>query len=327
VSDKKHVHVAVGVISNALGDIFIAKRADHLHQGGLWEFPGGKVEAGETVTDALARELREELAIDVLQTSPLIQIRHDYGDKAVLLDVHRVASFVGEPIGAEGQLVRWVPVNELSCYQFPAANIPIIKAIELPTAWAITGSFSSPADFIARFRPLLATPTLGVIVRIPGFSVSSYQPLLQDILQCVDGSLSLVLNTSVEEFERAAKAFPSAAFGIHINRHQLRIYADKGLPESVRKTARVIGVSCHDENELAMASRIGADYAFLSPVLATGSHPEAIPLGWRVFSVWVEKMNIPVYALGGVKPSDIAFAQQQGAQGIAAISAFWEETN
>lgn len=127
---KKRIHVAVGVIVNAAREVLIALRPDHVHQGGLWEFPGGKVEATEVVAQALSRELEEELAIVVTHSRPLIEIAHDYPDKQVLLDVWWVDAFQGEPRGSEGQSVRWVAVDQLSHYQFPEANAPIITAIQ-----------------------------------------------------------------------------------------------------------------------------------------------------------------------------------------------------
>lgn len=127
---KKRVHVAVGVISDGANNILVSRRAEHLHQGGLWEFPGGKVESGEAVREALQRELSEELAIQVISCEPLLTIAHDYNDKAVLLDVWWVDAFQGEPHGREGQPLRWVDVTELKLLAFPAANVPIIAAVE-----------------------------------------------------------------------------------------------------------------------------------------------------------------------------------------------------
>jgi 8-oxo-dGTP diphosphatase len=126
---KKIVNVAVGVIkkNNA---IFICKRADEQHQGGLWEFPGGKVEAGESVFAALKRELSEEVGITIHSSSQLMVIEHDYGDKCVKLDIHVVSNFSGEAHGAEGQPSEWVAINELSNYEFPAANAEIIEKIQ-----------------------------------------------------------------------------------------------------------------------------------------------------------------------------------------------------
>lgn len=131
-SVMRAVHVAVGVICNDDGEILIAKRADHLHQGGLWEFPGGKVEAGEAVEDALSRELQEELGIRPEQQAcaPLLEIRHDYGDKQVFLDVWWVRAFAGQPEGREGQPLQWVSAQQLGQYTFPEANQPIIEAIQ-----------------------------------------------------------------------------------------------------------------------------------------------------------------------------------------------------
>lgn len=127
------VHVAVGVILDQDHRVLLAKRPDHTHQGGLWEFPGGKVDAGETVVQALDRELQEELAINVAAAEPLIEIQHDYGDKRVLLDVWMVTSFSGSPRGNEGQPIEWADMACLGDYAFPAANIEIIGAAQ---AWA-----------------------------------------------------------------------------------------------------------------------------------------------------------------------------------------------
>ena len=128
-NSPKAVHVAVGVINNANGEIFISKRHKDLHQGDKWEFPGGKVEAEETVYDALVRELREECNIQVQSASPLTVIHHNYGDKRVVLDVWRVISFSGEIAQREGQEWRWVPVYALQAYQFPEANEAIIDLL------------------------------------------------------------------------------------------------------------------------------------------------------------------------------------------------------
>ena len=127
--DKAPVHVAVGVVLDDSRRILITRRAAGSHQGGLWEFPGGKVEQGERLRQALARELREELGIEMGRTSPLLEVRHDYGDKRVLLDVHVVWSFEGQASGLENQPLAWVSVEALAGYAFPSANVPIIGAI------------------------------------------------------------------------------------------------------------------------------------------------------------------------------------------------------
>lgn len=127
---KKSVLVAVGVIENTEGEIFICRRGASQHQANKWEFPGGKVEAGETVAQALARELAEEIGIRVTDCHSFMRIEHDYGDKRVILDIRKVTAFSGEPRGLEGQPSCWVPVGELHQYDFPAANSPIVVKLQ-----------------------------------------------------------------------------------------------------------------------------------------------------------------------------------------------------
>ncbi|WP_445361277.1 8-oxo-dGTP diphosphatase MutT [Microbulbifer sp. EKSA005] len=131
---SKVVHVAVGVVTRGDGKILIARRPDHLHMGGRWEFPGGKVEAGESVQEALYRELLEEVAIEVQELQPLMEIRHDYPEKTVLLDTWQVTRFTGEALGREQQEIKWVSAGELDNFHFPDANQAIIEAVK--------GSFS-----------------------------------------------------------------------------------------------------------------------------------------------------------------------------------------
>jgi len=124
------VHVAVGVVVNRERQVLIARRHQNQHQGGLWEFPGGKVGAGETVQDALKRELLEEVNLTVRECARLLSIPHDYGDKKVLLDVWIVNIFSGEATGREGQPVIWASISELDDYDFPVANRAIISALK-----------------------------------------------------------------------------------------------------------------------------------------------------------------------------------------------------
>ena len=123
------LHVAVAVIINTEQEVLIALRQAHQHQGGLWEFPGGKVEAGEATSEALKREVKEELDLAVVTATPLLEVTHDYGDKLVLLDVWHVSEYAGEARGVEGQTIRWCAVNDLDTVNFPEANKTIINAI------------------------------------------------------------------------------------------------------------------------------------------------------------------------------------------------------
>ena len=315
----KLVHVAVGVIVNNDGKIFIAKRPLSAHQGGLWEFPGGKVDAGENIQQALVRELREELAINVIDSQPLIQIRHHYPDKSVLLDVHKITRFTGEPCGNEGQPVQWVNANELDNFEFPAANRPIISAINLSATYLITGNFADQNDFAVRLNRALVAGIRMMQLRLADFNVDRHQSLLDVAITSANSSgASLIINCSPTEFVRVADAYPSIKIGLHLSSFYAGQFGERPVDSN-----RLFGVSCHSADEIVHAQNIGADYLLLSPVLPTTSHPSASPLGWDQFAALVELANVPVYALGGVGGEHILIAQSYGAQGVAGISAWW----
>ena len=129
----KRISVAVGVLVDTHGRILITRRAKNAHQGGLWEFPGGKLESGESVLEALRRELSEELGTDIVSSTPLMTLEHDYQDKQVLLDIHLVRDWQGEPCGLEGQPLAWVPAEALTNYACPAANDAIVARLQSMT--------------------------------------------------------------------------------------------------------------------------------------------------------------------------------------------------
>jgi 8-oxo-dGTP diphosphatase len=315
------IHVAVGVIigrhgasAEEHGAILIAKRPDKTHQGGLWEFPGGKVEGSETLFDALKRELQEELAIEVIATEPLIKIRHDYGDKAVLLDVHKVTEFLGQPQGNEGQPIQWVTPSSLHKYEFPAANRPIITAINLPQRLLITGEFTELSDFLARIESALQKGIRMVQLRLQtSDAIAMHMGSVAEI--CNRYSAKLAINTSPQLFTDLST---SSNVGLHLNSSQLLSCNTRHVSDST-----LLGASCHTENEIKHAEKIGVNYICLSPVQATNSHPNQEGMGWDRFRSLVDNATIPVYALGGMTESDLAIALENGAQGIAAISEWW----
>lgn len=307
------VHVAVGVIQNAAGEVLVALRPAHAHQGGLWEFPGGKCEPGEAVEQALARELEEELGIAVRHHEPLCRIQHDYGDKQVLLDVQRVTSFTGTPTGREGQPLRWVSAQALVPAQFPVANRAIIRRLQLPPMLPITGSAESSDAFLESFARLLSAGHSVVQLRAPGLGRAQFQRLArQCLLLSREHHCRLLLNADADVLQTVPAA------GIHAPSAQLAMLSARPVDEE-----QLFGVSCHSLEELQRAEAIGADYALLSPVLPTSSHPGQAGMGWEFFEQCVRAVGIPVYALGGLGPAHLALARRHGALGIAAISAFW----
>lgn len=308
------VHVAVGVIQDAAGKVLIALRPAGAHQGGLWEFPGGKCEPGEAVQRALARELEEELGIAVLQQEALCRIQHDYGDKQVMLDVWRVTAFTGTATGREGQPLRWVAVEALDASQFPVANRAIIRRLQLPALLPITGTAASPELFLKQFSRLLTGDAAVVLLRAPGLAPAAFQRLARQCLHLSQAhGCRLLLNGDADLLETVPAA------GIHVNSQRLWQLARRPAGEQ-----QLFGASCHTLEELQHAEALGADYAFLSPVLETASHPGQAGMGWAAFEQCVRAVGIPVYALGGLGPEDLPQARRCGALGIAAISAFWQ---
>ncbi|MCS3466425.1 8-oxo-dGTP diphosphatase [Pseudomonas sp. JUb42] len=310
----KRVHVAAAVIRGTDGRILIARRADTQHQGGLWEFPGGKVEAGESVQAALARELKEELGIAVRSARPLIKIQHDYPDKQVLLDVWEVSSFTGEPHGAEGQPLAWVSNRELVNYDFPAANQPIVAAARLPADYLITPDDLDNGELLRGIQKAVASGIKLIQLRAPNRYDPQYRDLAVDAVGLCAGKAQLMLKGPLEWLGD----FPAA--GWHLTAEQLRKYASKGRPFPEE---RWLAASCHNAEELTLAEQMGVDFVTLSPVQPTQTHPEAVPLGWELVSELIGGFSKPVFLLGGVGPDERSRAWDIGAQGVAGIRAFW----
>jgi 8-oxo-dGTP diphosphatase len=309
----KTVHVAVAVIENDNGDVLIAKRPDHLHMGGLWEFPGGKVEAGETVLQALQREIHEEVALEIHAASPLLQIPFQYPEKKVLLDVWRVTGFSGAARGCESQQVLWVPRKKLCGYEFPPANRAILTVLQLPERLLVTGEFSSIEECLQRARA--AFETFGIralMLRAHHLDQAEYARLADALSGlCLQYGARLLLNT-------APGGMRDAADGLHFT--SWRLLACRERPVSQHK---LFGASCHNAADVQHALSVGADYLLLSPVLPTTSHPDAPALGWEGLALLLSSCPVPVFALGGLDDSHLQQARSLGAAGIAGIGAWW----
>src|SRR5690606_7264985 len=189
----RRIHVIAAVIRDDQDRILIAKRPDHVHQGGLWEFPGGKLEDGEQRFDGLVRELREELGITVTHARPLLDIRHDYPDKSVRLDVWLVTGFDGQAHGAEGQPVRWVNAAELDEYEFPAANAPIVRAAQLPECYLITPDMNDEQALFAGLQRARDAGIRLVQLRQTQLSSSAYRGLVERVLERFGGNFQWML--------------------------------------------------------------------------------------------------------------------------------------
>ena len=322
-SRSQWLHVAVAVVRNSQGDILIAKRPDHLHQGGLWEFPGGKVEKGEGIEQALVRELHEEIGIDVYPKRPLIEVRHNYGDKKVRLEVwlcevnaeHAQQSRLRQR-GKEGQWVRWAAPQTLVNYDFPAANRPILEALSLPSLYLITPEVGDAGQFLECIDLALARGIKLIQLRDNSLSESEYIKLAGVIGERCNAAGARLL---IKGCHRLVNV--ETAAGVHLTSHELRQFNEYEL--SCPRENTLLGASCHNQEDVRLAEQVGVNFITLSPVLATASHPDTNPLGWESFQAYCKQATVPVYGLGGLKPEQLQTAWAAGAQGLAAIRGLW----
>lgn len=315
---NKQLHVAVGVIEDGGRYLLTRRRAD-VHEGGCWEFPGGKFEAGEAAPAALARELHEELGINVLGSERLIEIPFSYPVLDVHLHVRRVTSYRGKPEGREGQPLQWYAGAELAGLELPAANRGILAAISLPQRYMITPEPAGPGDaeFMARLESGLAAGIGMVQLRAKSLAEEEMLVLARQMVRlCEDRGARLLLNASPELALRAG------AHGVHLSAGRIASLADVHAPFPPNL---LVGASCHGAAELALAESLGVDYVLCSPVRPTASHPGAPALGWEVFAALCAKATVPVYALGGVGPDDLARIRANGGHGAAGITAYWKD--
>ncbi len=307
----KIVDVAVGLIVKD-GQALLAKRAEHQHQGGRFEFPGGKVEAGEQVTTALARELHEELGIDIQDPQFVQRLTYHYPEKTVCLHVYRIASFIGEPIGREGQPLSWVDLDALFNLNFPDANRPIVRAAQLPERYSITSDLYEPDE--TAIAPWLAEIAIEketdawVYVRLPSVSPDLYALAIQR-LSMLRPDLNLIAAWD------AGESVNEYICGRHLTQTALLTQTD--LPR--RSERDYWFAACHDRASIAHAQKLGVDAIVVGAVLPTPTHPHGETLGWEGFAQLASLSDVPVYALGGMQPSDIAQVRLLGGFGVAGV--------
>ncbi len=313
---KRRVHVAAAAIISAdQKQVLIARRPSNVDQGGLWEFPGGKLAPYETGLEGLKRELHEELGVEIVRAQPLIRVHHEYPDKHILLDVWQVHEFAGEPFGREGQAVRWVPMEELANYPFPAANLPILRAVMLPTEYLITKEEADEARFDTLLERALKEDNVRLVqLRAKQLDEAAYLKRAERALRmCHEYGAKLLLNGEPALLEHVD------ADGIHLTSERLMQLDRRPITEQ-----KWLSASTHDQTQLSKAALLGCDFVTLSPLRTTPSHPEVAPMGWHDFQQLVERAGMPVFALGGMTRFDANHARAVGAQGIASIRDFWK---
>ena len=302
-----------GVITDARGRVLLARRTPGRELAGLWEFPGGKVDPGETPEAALARELAEELDIEVEVGAPLIAVPHQAPSRLLRLDVRQIKAWRGKPKGCEGQALAWVQPEKLHRYDMPAPDRPVVAALLRPDHCLVT---PAPGDddmaWLSAFDAALSRGIQCVQFRMPGVAQARQRRLLgQAVALCRAAQVQLLVNGSVELAREHG-------IGLHLPAAMLREYAERPLPAD-----QPLSASCHDAAELALAESLGCDFAIVGPILPTPTHPGQPGIGWDRFEQLRAHVSLPIYAIGGLTPDDIPGARSHGAQGIAAIRGLW----
>jgi 8-oxo-dGTP diphosphatase len=306
------VEVAAAVLQKPDGSFLLAQRPADKILAGYWEFPGGKLESGESARDALARELREELGIEVLTAYPWLMRVFTYPHATVRLFFFRVTAWSGELHPHEGQQFSWQLPSKVSVEPVLPANAPILRALELPTLYAISNVAELGEEvFLNRLQAKLDAGLHLIQVREKHLAREELRELAKHVVLMAHAQgAKVLLNGDVTLAQEVG------ADGVQLTAAQLA-----GLSE--RPTVEWCGASCHNAEELRRAEALGCDFALLSPVLPTQSHPGTSHLGWQSFTAMSAGAAIPVYALGGLVEGDMPVAWQQGAHGIALLRQAW----
>lgn len=311
------IDVAVGVLIRDDGRFLLAQRPDGKPMAGYWEFPGGKVEPGESVFDALVREFDEELGLRIVAAHPWVRRVVVYPHATVRLHFWRSfgdgLGWHGRPQSREGQAFRWERVDRRTTEPWLEGARPVERWLRLPATYAISQAATMGVDaFLAALDARLADGTLRQLqLREPAMDDVAFAPLFERVLpRCRDADVRLLVSS------RHAERHAARADGVHLTASDLA-----GL--ETRPPHAWVMASCHDRDELARAGALGLDAAVLGPVAATASHPGADGLGWSTFSAIAATTTLPVYALGGLTVDDLDAARAAGAHGVAMIGAAW----
>lgn len=300
------VEVAVAIIIRPDGSFLLARRPEGKPYAGYWEFPGGKVEPGESLLHALRRELLEELGIQVEHATPWITRVFTYTHATVRLCFYRVLAWHGEPHGHENQELSWQFVNNVTVEPMLPANAPVLRALGLPPVYAITHATELGAEAsLIRLESALQQGLRLVQVREKNMAQDALRSFAREVTALAHRHGARVLvNGDI------GLAHEVGADGIHLPSAQL-------MNLSVRPDIGWCGVSCHNAEELFHAEQLGMDFVVLGPVLPTLSHSELPALGWQKFAALIRDYPLPVYALGGMRAEDFTTAWEHGGHGIA----------
>ena len=321
----KITEVAVAVFIKPDGTFLLSSRPEGKPYPGYWEFPGGKIEAGESVRDALVRELIEELNVTITRATPWFSFMMHYTHATVRLHCWRVHAWHGEMCGMEGQTFEWVRLNQMTVSPTLPGCVPIFKALALPHVYTISNAIEMGVEaYLQQLRvswsknALIGTPVLGfeneivpqmLQVREKALSREAYTKFAKAVISLAreceySHDVKVLINSDI------LLAHEVGAAGVHLTSVQLSTLKE-------RPPFALVGASAHTPCEIERAAELKCDFVVVGPVKTTLTHPDQAPIGWAQFAAFAEAAPLPCYALGGMMLSDLDTAIIHGAQGIA----------
>ncbi|KAA8734753.1 NUDIX domain-containing protein [Acinetobacter qingfengensis] len=293
---SKKVQVAIALILNQ-GKVLVGWRDEHLHQGGCYEFPGGKIEVDESVQQALQREVMEEVGIEIDVNRQFAHFSFAYADKTVELYFYRC---IARTTILENQHWQWIGLDQVLTLPFPAANLPVLRQLH----WSRELAIAINDIHLTQCKTDLC--------------------YLREDLDAVRARLhqndSLRYIVNIEVYQQLSIEMQQQIFAIHLKSSQLHQTYNEKLLQNKNLIA-----ACHHVQDIAQAEKLGCDAILLSPIQATLTHPDHAPIGWQKFSVLAQSTYLPVYALGGIQRQQLDDAIRYGAYGVAGIGDFWNK--
>jgi len=306
------LRVAAAIIQRPDGRVLVAQRPAGKAYAGYWEFPGGKLEPGETPREALDRELAEELGLSVRRAAPWLVQRYRYPHAHVLLHFFRVFEWEGEPVGHDGQAFAWQSPGRFDVQPLLPANTLVMRALLLPPVYGVSlADELGEADFLARAEAALARGLALIQLREKTWPAERQRALAAALIALARPRGAMVLLNGDVALARAWDCD-----GVHWTSATL-------AAATARPDGMLCAASCHTRADIDRAGGLGLDFAVLGPVAPTPSHPGAQTLGWEGFAAIAAETPLPIYALGGLDQDDLPIAIAHGAHGVALRRAAW----
>ena len=308
-----HVNVSVAVLINNNRQVLLGQRPHPKSWEGWWEFPGGKIEKGETSVDALYREIDEEIGVKITQFKKWVIRKYSHGGNDITLHFFKVYGWEGEVTSKENQKLVWTHLQNPNVSPILPANLFIQKAFDLPKYYAITNlSETSKKVFFNQLQNRISNGLKMIQVREKNISFDEFKIFSNEVIKiCKPKGVKVIINSDVN------LAYEIKADGVHLRSKDL--ISIKKIPKNL-----IVSASCHTQEEIYIAEKLNINFLVLSAIKKTLSHPDIKPIGWDEFENIANRVNTPIYALGGLGVNDYSVALENGAIGIASQRSIWQ---